>query len=268
MSDAKTDATETKPEEHEVSLPGESISPEELVLRKAIRLIDVRTPAEFAQLHAEGAINIPLDRLDPAEVLNGSNEAVYLICRGGSRSREAANRIRAAMPGCSALVVEGGTLGWLDAGLPVVRGERRRKRLKTGSYVVGAIFVVSTLLAIFVHRACWASRAGRGVGIGGSHPRSPPVALVRGVVTEVRGLISPVFPRNLPRFSSTFAPIVKTPAPDKYRDDEQRSPCANIGDQADERGRSRRPCMDDGMLIAKAAQSGDVREYVLAGPVL
>ena len=41
----------------------------ELVKKGPVKLIDVRTPAEFASLHAKGATNIPLDRFDPAAVL-------------------------------------------------------------------------------------------------------------------------------------------------------------------------------------------------------
>ena len=34
------------------------------------QIIDVRTPAEYAQVHAEGARPVPLDRLDPAAVMS------------------------------------------------------------------------------------------------------------------------------------------------------------------------------------------------------
>ena len=33
-----------------------------------LTLIDVRTPAEFGEVHVDGARNIPLDRLDPREI--------------------------------------------------------------------------------------------------------------------------------------------------------------------------------------------------------
>jgi len=37
---------------------------------KHIEMIDVRTPAEFAAIHADGATLLPLDRLDPRSVVN------------------------------------------------------------------------------------------------------------------------------------------------------------------------------------------------------
>ena len=46
-----------------------TISPNSLAdLRRrgdGVTLIDVRTPAEYDEVHVEGARNIPLDRLDP-----------------------------------------------------------------------------------------------------------------------------------------------------------------------------------------------------------
>ncbi len=58
-----------------------------------IDLLDVRTPVEFREIHAEPARNVPLDRLDPAAVMqtrNGtSDEPLYVICRSGGRGQQA-----------------------------------------------------------------------------------------------------------------------------------------------------------------------------------
>ena len=42
-----------------------------------VHLIDVRTPAEFGALHAKGAVNIPLDKLEPSALAycNGNSKA-------------------------------------------------------------------------------------------------------------------------------------------------------------------------------------------------
>jgi len=58
-------------------------------------LIDVRTPAEFREVHAAGARNIPLDALDPQAVMsqrNGKNGPLYLICRSGNRAASACRK--------------------------------------------------------------------------------------------------------------------------------------------------------------------------------
>jgi rhodanese-related sulfurtransferase len=109
-----------------------------------IDLIDVRTPAEFREVHAEIARNVPLDRLDPAELresLNGSDhQTLYVICRSGSRGSQACQKLISA--GCENVVnVEGGTQAWEAAGLPVVRGKKaisleRQVRIAAGLLVV------------------------------------------------------------------------------------------------------------------------------------
>ena len=106
-----------------------TISPQhlaELCRSGKIDLIDVRTPVEYREVHVAAARNVPLDRLDPATVISASNgskdEPVYLICRSGSRGRQACEKFLAAgFP--NVVNVEGGTLAWAECGLPVVRGK-------------------------------------------------------------------------------------------------------------------------------------------------
>src|SRR5687767_4422221 len=92
---------------------------------KPIDLIDVRTPLEFGELHVECARNIPLDQLDPTALMGARNgnagQPLYVVCRSGSRGRQACERLLQA--GYANVVnVEGGTLACAQAGLPVVRG--------------------------------------------------------------------------------------------------------------------------------------------------
>jgi len=112
-----------------MSLP--TISPTELRQQHAagaqMDLIDVRTPVEYRELHVEFARNVPLGRLDAAELVRSraarSGEPLYVICGSGNRSRQACEKIAAA--GYTNVVnVEGGTLACADAGLPVVRGKK------------------------------------------------------------------------------------------------------------------------------------------------
>ncbi|WP_121640441.1 sulfurtransferase TusA family protein [Virgibacillus sp. Bac330] len=61
--------------------------------KDAISILDVREPAEFAFGHIPGAINIPLDQLDVRlEELDKERE-LYVICRTGSRSDLAAQKL-------------------------------------------------------------------------------------------------------------------------------------------------------------------------------
>lgn len=116
-----------------------------------VSLIDVRTPAEFDELHVDFARNVPLDTLR-AESLKESSvqeNPLYLICRSGSRGRQACERLQAA--GLNAVNVEGGTLAWEKAGLPVSRGRssvislERQVRIAAGTLVVAGVVLGATV---------------------------------------------------------------------------------------------------------------------------
>ncbi len=125
-----------------------SVSPRELQsLRErgeAVELIDVRTPLEFREVHADFARNVPLDSLDPAALIeaHGSTcgKPLYVICKSGGRGRQACEKFVAA--GFTNVVnVEGGTMAWAGEGLPVVRGKKavsleRQVRIAAGSLVL------------------------------------------------------------------------------------------------------------------------------------
>ena len=55
-------------------------------------IIDVRTPAEFANGHAKGSINIPLSAVaNQLNKIKKYNKTVITCCRSGARSGTAAN---------------------------------------------------------------------------------------------------------------------------------------------------------------------------------
>ncbi|OYW11102.1 MAG: sulfurtransferase, partial [Planctomycetales bacterium 12-60-4] len=89
-----------------------------------VDLIDVRTPVEFREVHVTFARNLPLDQLDPDQIAGRRTDSpLYVICRSGSRGKQACEKLIAA--GCTNVVnVEGGTQAWDQAGLPVVRGKK------------------------------------------------------------------------------------------------------------------------------------------------
>jgi rhodanese-related sulfurtransferase len=95
----------------------------EALAAPGVHLLDVRTAGEFEAVRIAGAINVPLDRLDPAALLAsmGRDKPLYCVCQTGTRSQLAAVKLRAA--GFRRVVhVDGGTNAWTVAGLPVVRG--------------------------------------------------------------------------------------------------------------------------------------------------
>ena len=90
-------------------------------------LIDVRTLAEYRAGHASDAKLVPLDELRPETLTTqlrqpraGHGRPLFLICKSGSRARQASERLKAAGYNNVALV-EGGTEAWGKAGFPMRR---------------------------------------------------------------------------------------------------------------------------------------------------
>jgi phage shock protein E len=93
-----------------------------VISRPGIQIIDVRTPAEFASGHIQGAVNIPVQSADfdtrVAQLDPTGHYAVY--CRSGNRSQPAVAALKKA--GITAIYeLESGTNGWTAAGQPLVR---------------------------------------------------------------------------------------------------------------------------------------------------
>jgi rhodanese-related sulfurtransferase len=135
-----------------------SIQPGELRRRlaagRSARLLDVRTPGEYAAAHVPGAQLMPLDELDAAAFCRergGDGTPVYVLCQSGGRARRAIERLeRAGARGC--VLVEGGTQAWIDAGLPVNRGGSRALPLmRQVQITVGFFSAVGATLALTVN---------------------------------------------------------------------------------------------------------------------
>jgi len=132
-----------------------TISPTQLqdVLNSSgpVNLLDVRTPVEFAEVHVPQARNIPLDQFDPKGLQAPKDQPVYLLCRSGARATKASEKL--AKDGFdNPVVIEGGTLAWIDAGLPVTRGATKVISLERQVRIAaGSLVFVGVLLAIFIH---------------------------------------------------------------------------------------------------------------------
>jgi rhodanese-related sulfurtransferase len=92
-----------------------------VIAAPGVVILDVRTPQEFAEGHIEGAVNIPVesaDYIDQVAQLDPSvTYAVY--CRSGNRSQPAVDGL-ASVGVTSVYELESGTIGWTDAGQPLV----------------------------------------------------------------------------------------------------------------------------------------------------
>jgi phage shock protein E len=65
------------------------------LVRNGALLLDVRTPAEFASGHVDGATNIAVDELPRRIAELGNARTIVIYCRSGARSARAAQLLRA-----------------------------------------------------------------------------------------------------------------------------------------------------------------------------
>ncbi len=149
-----------------------TISPRDLAARRQagqpVELIDVRTPVEFREVHADLARNVPLSDLDPAAVMNARDgqpdQPLYVICQSGGRGRQACEKFLAA--GFANVVnVEGGTRAWVECGLPVARGKKMISLERQVRIAAGLLVLIGAALGAFVHPAFIGLSAFIGAGL-------------------------------------------------------------------------------------------------------
>jgi rhodanese-related sulfurtransferase len=120
---------------------------------RQVQLIDVRTPAEYREVHVAFARNVPLEQLSPAALIEARNAAhggpLYVVCQLGGRGRQACQKLlQAGFTG--AINVEGGTEACVAAGLPVVRGEKTISLERQVRIAAGSLVLLGALLAWLV----------------------------------------------------------------------------------------------------------------------
>jgi rhodanese-related sulfurtransferase/transcriptional regulator with XRE-family HTH domain len=96
---------------------------EALIAAGEIDVIDVREPSEWDTGHVPGARNVPLDQVKKNARGTVNGDRALFICARGARSLTAAETAeRAGIQEIYSL--DGGTLGWESAGLPLERAPR------------------------------------------------------------------------------------------------------------------------------------------------
>ncbi|MEQ1572276.1 MAG: rhodanese-like domain-containing protein [Myxococcota bacterium] len=89
---------------------------EQTIARAPVRLVDVRTPREFASGHVAGAVNLPVDTLAGHLDELPKDEEVWVVCESGARSLGASRLL--AQRGYHPVDVSDGMRGWRAHGFP------------------------------------------------------------------------------------------------------------------------------------------------------
>ncbi len=105
-----------------------------LIESPSVILLDVRTAAEYAEGHIEGALHIDQgqdDFMEKAKAALPADKKIAVYCRSGRRSASAANRL--AYQGYQCINLDGGIKAWQQAGLPVTTDTYEMDVFKTKS---------------------------------------------------------------------------------------------------------------------------------------
>jgi rhodanese-related sulfurtransferase len=92
----------------------------DLMARGEIDIVDVREPREWSGGHLPGARHVPLERLRASPSAALPRDGILFVCAAGVRSQTAA-RVAEANGMTRVYNLSGGTRGWVNAGLPLVR---------------------------------------------------------------------------------------------------------------------------------------------------
>jgi rhodanese-related sulfurtransferase len=128
------------------------ISPQQAAQEKSTALLlDVRTPAEFEDMHIDGAVLHPLTALDPQRVqqLSSGVSRCIVVCASGGRARQACEKL--TQSGIVNLaILEGGIKAWHTAGLPVIQGKKTMSIERQVRIAAGALVFTGSVLGYFV----------------------------------------------------------------------------------------------------------------------
>ncbi|WP_020393579.1 rhodanese-like domain-containing protein [Thiolinea disciformis] len=88
--------------------------------KKPVRLIDVRTDAEFRQGIIEGAEFMPLHLLPVKATEFSKDDNIVFYCRSGARSAQACMFLQ-QQTGVEAINLRGGIINWYQSGYNIVQ---------------------------------------------------------------------------------------------------------------------------------------------------
>jgi len=134
-------------------------------VRIDFQVIDVRTPAEFGEVHVPGAINVPLADI-PSHLselkVKSEERPIVLMCRTQNRIKLVFDQLQ--QPHHFHLL-EGGITAWKAAGHPIVQGERAISLEGQVRMVAGALIVLGVILGVAVNPWFLVIPAGVGAGL-------------------------------------------------------------------------------------------------------
>lgn len=134
-------------------------------LKSGARLVDIREADEHAREHVQGAVNVPLSRLQAAGVTASAGQDVIFMCRTGNRTGVNCRQLSESVAG-EAYVLDGGLEAWKAAGLPVRKDTRQPIELmRQVQMAAGGLILIGAALGVAVHPGFFGLCAFVGAGL-------------------------------------------------------------------------------------------------------
>ena len=90
-------------------------------------LLDVRSPASYANGHVPGAVNLPHGKIIESKMAAWPKETIFVTyCAGPHCNGAARGALRLAELGRPVKIMAGGVTGWLDEGFELAHGDATR----------------------------------------------------------------------------------------------------------------------------------------------
>jgi rhodanese-related sulfurtransferase len=131
-----------------------------------VKILDVRTPAEFESVHIPGSYNVPLDLLPEhrEELESTLRSPAVLVCRSGARAEQAANLLRQTKLS-NVHILEGGITAWQSAGGPVNKGQQRWSLERQVRGVAGTLVLAGVVGGLLFRKPVTLLAGGVGAGL-------------------------------------------------------------------------------------------------------
>jgi rhodanese-related sulfurtransferase len=131
-----------------------------------VKILDVRTPAEFESVHIPGSYNVPLDLLSEhrEELESTLRSPAVLVCRSGNRAEQAANLLRQTNLS-NVHILEGGITAWQSSGKPINRGQQRWSLERQVRGVAGTLVLAGVIGGLLFRKPVSLLAGGVGAGL-------------------------------------------------------------------------------------------------------
>ncbi len=127
------------------------ISPQEAhkkYMDGSARLIDIRSPEEFAQMSIAGSLLAPLPVVTLQHFQASEAQELIFLCRSGNRTESASNTLQKLHTHTYAL--DGGIIAWQKAGLPVRESKAFALPLERQIFIAAGSMVLMGVMGSFV----------------------------------------------------------------------------------------------------------------------